>query len=413
MSQCQGRPSESPLGNRLLRWVVAVGLAFVSAAWATSLASQSSSSDPTCYEENICDSLTFAVVAELLSDGKTPYVAQVRREHVSKTRLSGDAPPFDLPFQYPPNALPIFAIRSTLSPATAHAGLAFITTFICLVFVVRLVQRRLTDDLAAALLTLGIALSGVVALNAELGQTGLLAAGLVLGVVLSWVRVPLAAGLILGILAFKPQYAAPLLLVALVNRDWRIVTGASVAFAVLTLASGIAFGFSQWKWFLHSAATSSDPWPWMVNWSGLAWRITSENPDLTQAPSLPLFVVFVVALLVTAAGLWAVRERASIESQLSVAVTVAVFASPHTHPYDLLVLVPALVEVSRRSWGPSVGPIFFALTWLALPLPYRWVMVLGVIVLGACCLMPIGRAVFTTWAINRQRLAWRVAQRPS
>ena len=117
--------------------------------------------------------------------------------------------------------------------------------FICLVFVVRLVQRRLTDDLAAALLTVGIALSGVVALNAELGQTGLLAAGLVLAVVLSWVRVPLAAGVILGILAFKPQYAAPLLLVALVNREWRIVTGASAAFAALTLASGIAFGFGQ------------------------------------------------------------------------------------------------------------------------------------------------------------------------
>ena len=95
----------------------------------------------------------------------------------------------------------------------------------------------------------------------------------------------------------------------------------------------------------------------MVNWSGLAWRIASENPDLTQAPSLPLFVVFGVALLGTAAGLWAVRERVGIKSQLSIAVTVAVFASPHTHPYDLLVLVPALVEVSRRSWAPIVGPI--------------------------------------------------------
>ena len=399
----------SSSATRPLQRVLSVVFVLVAATWAAGFAYQSGAWDTTCYEDNVCDSLTFTVVAELLSEGKTPYVEQVRRDYISKTRLSGAAPRFDLRFLYPPNALPIFAIRSAFSPATAHIGMAFITTLTCLSLVVRLTCRRLSDNLGAALLSVAIALSGIVALNAALGQTGLLAAGLVLGVVLSWVRAPLVAGVVLGVLAFKPQYAAPLLLVALIRRDWRIVTGAAATFAALTVTSGIAFGFNQWRWFLDAVAGSDGREPGMVNWTGLVWRLAPVDPNAIQSAAPSGFMMFVLALVGTAAVLWAIRARMDLETQLSVAVTMAVFASPHTHPYDLLVLVPALVEVSRRSWGLGVGPIFFAVTWLALPFPNRWVIVLGIVALGVCCLMSIGREGHATRIIRPPRLPWRVA----
>ena len=48
-------------------------------------------------------------------------------------------------------------------------------------------------------------------------------------------------------------------------------------------------------------------------------------------------------------ALWVVRDQTTLEGQVSVALAVAVVVSPNTHPYDLLVLIPALVFVAALS----------------------------------------------------------------
>ena len=62
--------------------------------------------------------------------------------------------------------------------------------------------------------------------------------------------------MLLGVLAFKPQYAVPILLVATLNREWRIVIGSAATFASMTLVSGLSFGFDQWTAFLGAATQS-------------------------------------------------------------------------------------------------------------------------------------------------------------
>jgi hypothetical protein len=181
--------------------VIGLVLALAGAALAIGFADRSRSWDTTCYEVNICDSLTFTVVAELLNEGRTPYSEAIRREYISRTRLHGASPPFDLPFQYSPNALPLFALRAVSSPRIVHAGLALLTTVACLLLFWQLLSRRITDRPAAVMLMLGVALSRVVAFNAELGQNGLLAAAIVLSIVLWWKSWPLASGVLLGVLA--------------------------------------------------------------------------------------------------------------------------------------------------------------------------------------------------------------------
>jgi len=189
------------------------------------------------------------VVGELLEEGSTPYDAQLRQDYVSKTRLLGDSVPFDLPFQYPPNSLPIFAVRSWFSPKVSHVLFSVLTTFIFLLLMFQLARQNWIDPLTTTLLIGGVALSAIVAFNAQLGQTGALAAALVVGAVILWRKSPIVAGLLLGVLTFKPQYAIPLLMVALIRGNWRICAGAVSSFAAFTVLSGIAFGFSQWKGF--------------------------------------------------------------------------------------------------------------------------------------------------------------------
>lgn len=369
-----------PPGPRPVMNVIGLVLALAGAALAIGFADRSRSWDTTCYEVNICDSLTFTVVAELLNEGRTPYSEATRREHISRTRLHGESPPFDLPFQYSPNALPLFALRAVSSPRIVHAGLALLTTVACLLLFWQLLSRRITDQPAAVMLMLGVALSRVVAFNAELGQNGLLAAAIVLSIVLWWKSWPLASGVLLGVLAFKPQFAVPILLVATLHREWRIVIGSVTAFASMTVASGLWFGFDEWTAFLGAATQSNHTVPYMVSWMGLAYRLNPDAEALIQAAAVPVFFLAMVTLGV---ALWAGRDRFDLEGQLSLALAWMVLTSPNTHPYDLLVLAPALIYVSRGSWGVAIGPLFFLVTWLALPRPHRWVMVVGLIALAS------------------------------
>ena len=389
-------------GRRSVLAVIGVLLSVISAAWATSLADRSGSWTPACYEENICDSLTFTVAGELLREGLTPYEEQVRRDHISRTRLSGEIPPFDLPFQYPPNALPLFALRSLASPRLAHTGTAVLGTFVFLLLFSRLAGRWLSDTRAEALLVLSVAMSATVAFNAELGQTGVLAAALVSGIALCWKQSPVGAGILLGLLAFKPQYAAAILLLALVRREPRIVIGAGGAFGVMTVISGALFGFGQWAAFLAAAAEPNHTVPWMVNWMGLAWQVAPDGLDVIQHAALPVFVVSQLAL---GAVLWSLRDRTSVEGQLSIALVWTVLASPNTHPYDLLVMAPALIYASHRVRRGRMGVLFSLLTWLTLPQPLRWALVLAV-------------AGFCGWLLRREARVdrsplWKLDSSPS
>ena len=368
---------------------VCVTLAVVAALWAVQIADRTAPSwDTECYSQNACDSLTFTTVAELLAEGRTPYVAQTRREHISTTRLAGEPVPFDLPFQYPPNALPLFAVRALASPRAATLSIIFITTVTCLLLFWRLAWRRLTDGPTTVLLTCGVAFSSIVALDARVGQTGLLAATLVLGTTLGWTRWPVAACTLLGVLAFKPQYALPLLLVALAHRNWRIVAGAVGGFAVLTSISAALFGVDEWLGFFSAVNEPNHTGRLMANWVGLAWRAAPEASELIQAAAIPAYLLAVVGLAV---GLAMMRDRTSIEGQLSVVTAWMVLVSPNTHAYDLLVLSPALVYISRGAWGACVGPLFFLLSWVAISSPSRWILILGLGALALLCTRFLGR----------------------
>ena len=231
-------------GSKPLVLIVGLALVSVGTVWAGFYATRSVSWGSQCYALNICDSLTFRVVAELLDAGGNPYDEVERRDHVSTTRLAGAAAPFDLPFQYPPNALPLFGSRAWAAPRTAHIVFSIVTTIVFLLLALLLVSRDVADPVAAAVLLGGVALSAIVAFNAQLGQTGAQAGALVVGAVLLWRQAPVAAGALLGILAFKPQYAVPLTLVAVLRGDRRFLLGAVSSLAALCVVSGVMYGFS-------------------------------------------------------------------------------------------------------------------------------------------------------------------------
>ena len=388
-------PSGSEAAARRRKAILSIASTLVAVAgsiWALQLALESSSWQPTCYKENICDGLTFSVAGELLNDGQTPYLERVRRDHIARTR--GAPPAYDLPFQYPPHALPLFALRSLSHPRATLAATAFGTTLIGLLLLSKLVRTRCGGEPGTAILMACVSMSPIVAFNAQLGQTGLLAAALVIAVTLCWPHSPVATGVLLGLLTFKPQYAGPILAVAMARGDWRIAMAAAGVFMAAVVVSGVWFGFDEWMSFAAAVREPNRTIPWMVNWMGLGWRLAPGEQALLHQLALP---VFAGATLVMASAIRHVRRRTPLEGQLAVVMAWAVLVSPNTHPYDLLVLAPALVYVCRPFRGGVVGAIFLVLTLLTLPAPLRWMLILALAAFATYC----------TWVL------WREAESPA
>jgi hypothetical protein len=87
--------------------------------------------------------------------------------------------------------------------------------------------------------------------NAAIGQNGFLTAALVGGTLYFLPTRPLLAGLLLGLLSYKPQYGALFPLVLLATAQWRAFFSAAAVTLALALVSWLAFGTETWQAFFH------------------------------------------------------------------------------------------------------------------------------------------------------------------
>ena len=201
-------------------------------------------------------------------------------------------------------------------------------------------------------------------LNLAAGQNGFLTAAL-LNLAVGWgERFPVAAGVCLGCLGYKPQFAfvLPVALVALGR--WRVVAVSAVTAAAMVGASVWVFGAAAWRGFLAQPAGIDE-----------VLRTGSEAPGkmvsllgVLMAGHAPAWVGYgaqVVLSLVVCGLVWVfVRRGPGVVALVSVG---SVLASPWLHRYDLVLLVPAAGWIASASralvWE---RPVLVGLYWLPL-----------------------------------------------
>jgi hypothetical protein len=344
---------------------------------------------PECYRTNNCDALTFAVVGELLSARTSPYSSETRIEHVRRTRLQGAAPPFDLPFQYPPYTLPLFALRPWPTPEAGVLLWVGLTTSSFLALLAILVQSRAVSVRESFPLLTVAATSGLLWFDGFLGQNGALGAALVSGVFLWWKPYPLVAGGLLGILAFKPHYALPLLVLASLRGERRILAASGVAILLLTGLSTVLYGANLWKDFWVVLGEPNPTQAYMVSWPGLALKVF---PGIALAPSLTAVVSLgALAALVLVLRTFPNESESSPDLELGLCVSWALFFSPNTHPYDLLLLFPVLAALGTGGRDWSTALVVAAIAWLGLAPPHRWMLSSGMAACAGSCLYAVQR----------------------
>jgi hypothetical protein len=227
-----------------------------------------------------------------------------------------------------------------------------------------------TGDAAADPLWLLLAVAfPAVLINIGHGQNGFLTAALIGGALVMLDRRPLLAGVLFGLLAYKPQFGLMIPLVLAVSGRWRCFAAAAATVALLALATTAAFGPHIWHVFLDSTrftrlvALEQGNTGWYKIQSVFSWA-------RMWGASIPLAYMLQGALAAAlAAALVAVWRGAAPYALKAAAVCLAaILATPYTFDYDMMVLAPAIAFLAADGFVRGFRPwekTALAALWLA------------------------------------------------
>lgn len=245
------------------------------------------------------------------------------------------------PWHYPPTFLLPIAPLGLLPYPAALALFVLLTALPWAALVGRVLPDRRAWIVAAA------APAGLITLLD--GQNAFLTASLA-GFALLWLdRRPTLAGVLIGLLAIKPQLAMlfPVALLAEGGR-WRSIVAAAVTVAALCLASLAVFGAAPWAAFLHHLPVSEA----MGDSGAVPWRTmpTAEVFLLSLGAPFPAARTLQTAVALIAAGcVWrAWRDPAvPFEAKAATLLAASLSVSPYLFYYDLLWAALAIGWLAR------------------------------------------------------------------
>jgi len=239
-----------------------------------------------------------------------------------------------------------------LLAAAALALLPYVTAFFVWVsgtFIVYIaVIRAIIGDRVGYFLAAGF--PAVIA-NALVGQTAFLSAALIGGALVFMDTQPIWAGLLLGLLTYKPHLGLLFPIALAVSGRWRVFFTAGIVAALLAAVSWAVFGSESWVAFAsgisHSLVSDgSADWGKMQTASGLVRALGGGD---TLAWSVQIGVTVIAAAAV--AVVW--RSSVAYEIKAATLGVAALIAAPHLLTYDLVILAVPLAFLFRlgRSYG--------------------------------------------------------------
>jgi arabinofuranan 3-O-arabinosyltransferase len=244
-------------------------------------------------------------------------------------------------WHYPPPFLFVAAALATLPYA-----LSFLVwtgaTFVAYLATVRTIIGDRTAYLLAA------AFPPVLA-DFFVGQNGFLSAALFGGTLIFIERrQTVVAGVLLGLLTYKPHLGLLLPIALIAAGEWRVMITAAIVAALMAGASFLAFGSESWVAFLGNVGQSSEAvftggkadWSKLQTAFGLLRNFGASEPAAWTAQAL-----VALASAVAVAALW--RSRASFEIKAAALGTAALLATPYLYTYDLAVLAVPLAFLFR------------------------------------------------------------------
>jgi hypothetical protein len=259
-------------------------------------------------------------------------------------------------------------------------------------------RHKAGDDGVWLLLTVAYP---AVFVNLGHGHNGFLTAALIGFALIHLDTRPVLAGILFGLLAYKPQFGIMIPLVLIATGRWRTVFAAGATVALLTLAANLAFGTETWRAFftfaeytrVHVLETGETGWHKIQ--SVFSWaRMWGASVAFAYA------VQGAITIVVAGALVWLWRSPASFALKAAALCLAAILATPYSLDYDLMVLAPAIAFLALDGLARGFGPYektALALLWMV-PLFARGFALATFIPLGV-----IATLVMFALAIHRAR----------
>ena len=306
------------------------------------------------------DFTSFYASAQLAMNGQAPFaydfVAQFEAE---KAALGPELVDF-YSFSYPPT----FMLLLMPLGALPYLAALFVWQSLTLTFFVTMVVR-LAGRSEAILLTLAFP---AVFVTLGHGQNAFLTAGLFAGTLFYLDRKPVVAGLLIGLLTFKPHLGVLIPIVLMESRRWRVFFYAIVASVSFAALSWVVLGPETWGAFFASTGKAAT----VLNEGMVPFYKMQSLYTSLRAAGLVAGAAYVLhgALALGAAMtvLWVWRRQVDIRLKSAALGAGALLMTPFLLDYDLAILVVpiACLPSYGLSFGFRPGLInLLCLAWLA------------------------------------------------
>jgi hypothetical protein len=213
-------------------------------------------------------------------------------------------------------------------------------------------------------LWLAVAFPGAL-VNLTNGQNGFLTLALLGTALLTVERRPIVAGVLFGLMSYKPQYGilVPIFLAvnstssgqSLLSRDrWRTIGAAALTVVLFAAASLAMFGEKTWRAFFSSISFTRHV---VLEQGGSGFEKLQSTFAAARLLGFGVHTAYgfqlAVSLIAMAALIWICRRTAKFELQAAALVTGILLATPYMMDYDLVLLaLPiAWIAIEGRRGG--------------------------------------------------------------
>ncbi len=294
------------------------------------------------------DFSSFYAAGSLAREGHAADAYALAAQYAREQATFGANTPF-YSWLYPPVfflvAAPLAAMPYPLALAVWQ-GATLALYFLVIAAILRAARER--QRIIADNWLLVAAAFPAVFVNLGHGQNGFLTAALLGAALVNLPRRPILAGMLMGLLCYKPQFALLFPVALLAAGQWRAIAAAGVTVIVLVAVSYLAFGADAWAGFVASTELSRKLLleQGSVGFEKLqsvfaAVRLWGGGISLAYAAQAAVSGLVICCT----AWVWYTSDQHELKSALLIAATT--LASPHLLDYDLMLLAPALAFLAR------------------------------------------------------------------
>jgi alpha-1,2-mannosyltransferase len=312
-------------------------------------------------------------------------------QHGRERQIFGDKTPF-YGWHYPPYFLFVAGLLALMPYALALAAWQAATLALYLGAVWLILRSSAPKRCAlkpraleSPLWLLAALAFPAVFVNIGHGHNGFLTAALIGTALVVLDRRPLVAGVLFGLMAYKPQFGVMIPLVLGATGRWRAFLAAAATVAALTLATFVAFGPDVWRAFFGSAHLTRVE---VLEQGGTGWHKIQSVFAMVRmwGGGIPLAYVAqgAVMIAVAAALTWLWRSAAAYPLKAAALIVALVLATPYSLDYDLVILAPAIAFLAADGLARGFAP------WQKTALALLWFMPLIARSIAEQTLVPLG-----------------------